>query len=144
MTNDQLSRLLMDLLGSLTDASSKITEVMRAMAGPAPIAAPTPVAGPEPTSATSNVVEEKVTRALDRIQEFEPGPKAQEDKPRKRGKRGKLTITSDALKKAYVDENRTAKSIAEEHGVSPATINLRLREWKISKRGAGKGKRGKK
>jgi hypothetical protein len=143
MTDAQLSRLLMDLLGSLTDASKKITEVMMAMAGPAAAAAPAPVAAPEPTPAEPSVAE-KVTRALDRIQEFEPGPKAQEEKPRKRAKRGKLTITADALKKAYVDENRTAKSIAEEHGVSPATINLRLREWKISKRGAGKGKRGKK
>jgi hypothetical protein len=143
MTNDQLARLLMDLLGSLTDASKKITEVMMAMSGPAAAAAPAPVAAPTTTSAALSPVAEKITSALDWIQEFEPGPKTQEEKATKR-KRGKLTITADALKKAYVDENRTAKSIADEHGVSTATINLRLRVWKISKRGAGKGKRGKK
>jgi DNA-binding NarL/FixJ family response regulator len=140
VTDDQLSRMLMDLLGSLTDASKKITEVMRAMAGPA-VAATAPIEAPAPTPAVPNVVSETIHRALDRIQEFEPGSRAQERKTRKRGK---LNITEAELRKAYVEDGRTAKAIAEEHGVSPATINLRLREWKISKRGAGKGKRGKK
>ena len=49
----------------------------------------------------------------------------------RRRRRGKLTISEADLRKLYA--GNSAKTIAEQHGVSVATVSNRLREYGISK-----------
>jgi hypothetical protein len=60
----------------------------------------------------------------------------------KRGPRGKFTMSKPELKEAY--KTRTAKQIAEEHGVSSQTVAVRLKSFEISKTGRKASKPGKK
>ncbi len=131
------NRLLMDLLQVLSKATGLIAAHLR---GNAPLPeveeivmpdAPPPAA--EPTS------------ALDRIQQYEPGPAAAEaaPAPKKRGRRGKLNISEAELKKMYVTDGMTAKQIAEKFGVAPGTVAQRVMKLGLSKRGPSpmKGKK---
>ena len=135
--HDDVSRLLMELLGNLTYASKKITDVLQAMHAGQECCAEAPAA----TEAPAN--------ALDRIQAFEPGPAAREaaeDAPKKRGRRGKFNITEAELKKLYVEDGLTAKKIAEKFGVMRGTVAQRVMKLGLSKRGPSpmKGKKAKK
>ena len=139
--HDDVSRLLMELLGNLTYASKKITDVLQAMHKGQECCAAPPAAAPADA-------DEAIANALDRIQAFEPGPaavEAAEAAPKKRGRRGKLTITESELKKLYVEEGLTARTIAEKYGVTPGTVALRVMKLGISKRGPSprKGKKAK-
>jgi ATP-dependent Clp protease ATP-binding subunit ClpA len=55
-------------------------------------------------------------------------------RPGKRGKRSRLDISKEELKKMYVDQGMTAKRIAEKYGVSAATVAQRVMKLGISKR----------
>ena len=136
--HDDVSRLLMELLGNLTYASKKITDVLQAMHRGQECCAEAPAAT------------ETIANALDRIQEFEPGPAddgdAADEAPKKRGRRGKFNITEAGLKKLYVEDGLTAKQIAEKYGVMRGTVAQRVMKLGLSKRGPSpmKGKKAKK
>ena len=140
--HDDVSRLLMELLGNLTYASKKITDVLQAMHKGQECCAEAPAAAPAATEAPAN--------ALDRIQAFEPGPAVMEDAEdapkKKRGRRGKFKITEAELKKLYVEDGLTAKKIAEKYGVKPGTVAQRVMKLGLSKRGPSpmKGNKAKK
>ena len=140
--HDEVSRLLMELLGNLTYASKKITDVLQAMHKGQECCVAAPAATPALSAA------EEIANALDRIQVFEPGPavEAAEDAPKKRGRRGKLTITEAELKKLYVEDRMTAKQIGAKYGVKPGTVAQRVMKLGLSKRGPSpmKGKKAKK
>ena len=140
--HDDVSRLLMELLGNLTYASKKITDVLQAMhKGQECCAAP---------AAAPAAADEAIANALDRIQQFEPGPAAMEAAEaapkKKRGRRGKFKITEAELKKLYVEDGLTAKKIAEKFGAKPGTVAQRVMKLGLSKRGPSpmKGKKAKK
>jgi len=142
--HDVVSRLLMELLGNLTYASKKITDVLQAMhKGQECCAA-------APTVAPVSAATEAIANALERIQEFESGPAAVEAADgapkKKRGRRGKLIITEAELKKLYVEDRMTAKQIGEKYGVKPGTVAQRVMKLGLSKRGPSpmKGKKAKK
>ncbi len=130
---------LMDILGLLSEASHRLTSLMR---GGAPVSLPR-----EPASAFSEPAEETPSSSLDRIQEFEPGPKATadvvEEMPKRRGRRGKFNVSTEDLKKMYVDQGMTAKAIGEKYGVAHGTVAQRVMKLGLSKRGK-REKKGKK
>ncbi len=132
-----INRLLMDLLGILSQATGMIANHLR---GGAPAAVPMVEEAPE--------LEEpgEPASALDRIQQYEPTPAAaaqQTAAPRKRGRRGKLNISAADLKKMYVDDRMTTKQIAEKFGVAPGTVAQRVMKLGLTKRGPSpmKGKK---
>ncbi len=128
-----INALLMNLLEILSKATGLIAAHLR---GNAPAPSVEEVAVPEaPPAATS---------ALDRIQQYEPGPAAAEAAaPKKRGRRGKLNISEADLKKMYVTDGMTAKQIAEKFGVAHGTVAQRVMKLGLSKRGPSpmKGKK---
>ena len=142
--HDDVSRLLMELLGNLTYASKKITDVLQAMHKGQECCVSAPSAAPALSAA------EEIANALDGIQVFEPGPaavEAAEDAPKKkRGRRGKFKITEAELKKLYVEDRMTAKQIGAKYGVKPGTVAQRVMKLGLSKRGPSpmKGKKAKK
>jgi hypothetical protein len=136
---------LMEILGLLSEATKRITDMLRGVSsGPSSIAvarAPAPAAAPQDSPAPV-----PVESALDRIQEFQEAGAPAEDASQRRGRRGRLTISEADLKKLYVDEGKTAKQIAEIYGVAPGTVAQRVMKLGLSKRGPSpmKGKSRKK
>ncbi len=129
------NRLLMDLLQVLSKATGLIAAHLR---GNAPLPEVEEIVVPDVAPAA------ETTSALDRIQQYEPGPAAAEAAaPKKRGRRGKLNISEADLKKMYVTDGMTAKQIAEKFGVAHGTVAQRVMKLGLSKRGPSpmKGKK---
>ena len=132
----------MDLLGLLSEATSRITQLLR---GGAPIslgsriqmAIPAPAAGDNGHDAPA------AAPALDRILEYEKpeaGEMEEASAPKRRGRRGKLNIEEAELKKLYIDQGLTAKEIGEKFGVAPGTVAQRVMKLGLSKRGPSPAK----
>jgi hypothetical protein len=143
-----LNRLLFELLGTLSEATRKISEILCREAGGGPGAAEEAA---EPVARLGAGLAEAVT-ALERAQAPEEGssedaaapdevdpPEAADPveppAPAVR-RRGRLTVTEEELRRLYIDEDLPARVIAERFGVSAAAINQRLRLWGIGKRAA--------
>ena len=133
-----VNAVLMELLGILSEATRKITDALRGVSPQH--------SAPRDAKAVDvlTIVEPAPTNALDRIQEFEPGPaaaEAQEEAPKKRGRRGKLPANfNEIVKGLYIDKDMSAKEIGEKFGVSHGTVAQRVMKLGLSKRGPSPAK----
>ena len=136
----QTKEILLEVAGILSDASKKVMDLLRQ--GSAASLSSASGTQPGPSQPTNNGGS---SSPLDRIQEFEPGPKMQEEEaPRRRAPKGSFAPSKSELETMY--STMSAREIGEKHGVSASTVNLRLRDLGISKPGRNgkKGGRGKK
>ena len=104
---------LMDLLGLLSEATSRVTQLLR---GGAPLSvASTRVMMPvvETVAEEAPAAGSNGGSALDRV-----NADVVDVTPKKRGRRRKFNITPEELKKHYIDQGMSAKEIGEKYGVS--------------------------
>ena len=148
MFDGQRERLL-EILGLLSEATKKITEILRVIGSRRPLTQ-------EQTALVADVaerVDHVLANVLDQVPASLPEIPAQQfaqevqadtnvavfpplaADPNPPRRRNRLTITEEELQNLYIEEDLPARIIAERYQVSAAAINQRLRLWGIQKRG---------